>query len=152
MRRGKLLFAAVFGAAVWVTAPAPAEPTYGGYQHLKTECVVSEGSYGPMVAARTTWQVWSERQSPDGYRWQARLIPTHPGLNFFRTWDKVEVDVAEDVRATGASSYYATVTTPVMSSNLDWDLQVKLTWDRAGERDANVEYVLDFDERTCALT
>jgi hypothetical protein len=152
MRRGTLLVIGVFAAAVWVTAPAPADTSNDGHQHLETECVVTETALGPMVSARTTWQVWSNQGSPDGYRWQARLIPTRPGLNFFRSWHEVEVDVDDDVEATGASNYYATVTTPVMSPNLDWDLQVKLTWDRADQRDGNAEHVLDFDERACATT
>src|SRR5688572_10503718 len=96
-RRGTILFAAVFGAAVWASAPAPADTTYDGHQHLWTECVVTETSFGPQVAARTTWQLWSDRDSPDGYRWEARLIPTHPGLNFFRSWEEVEADVVERV-------------------------------------------------------
>ena len=45
MRRGTILCAAVFGAAVWVTAPAPADTANDGHRHLGTECVVTETSW-----------------------------------------------------------------------------------------------------------
>jgi hypothetical protein len=84
----------------------------------------------------------------DGYRWQARLIPAQPGLNFHRSWEEVELDHPEP---DAHGNYHATVTTPAVSSLLDWDLQVKLTWDRAGYRDWNVEHVLDFNEGSCRV-
>jgi hypothetical protein len=99
-----------------------------------------------MIVAETTWQIWSNRVSPDGYRWKARFIPTHPGLNFFRPWNQVEIP---DVGTAGPSAFVATVSTPPVSAGQDWDLEIKLTWDREGERDWNVEKVLDFDERAC---
>jgi hypothetical protein len=148
IRRGWILSAAVLGFGAWVTTPAPAGTNDTGYAHLATSCVMNETSWGQMVVAQTTWRIWSDRESPDGYRWRARLIPHRPGLNFYRPWNEVEAEV-ENVGSTGASSYDGTVRTPPMGSDLDWDLQVKLTWDRGGERDLYVERTLDFDERAC---
>jgi hypothetical protein len=146
IRRGWILCAAVLGFGAWITTPAPGETNdYYGYQQLGTRCVVTETSLGELIVAETSWRVWSDRQSPDGYRWQARLIPAQPGLNLGRPWSEVEV---EDV-GTGASSYDGTVTTPPVSANLDWDLQLKLTWDRSNQPDTNVEHVLEFNERSC---
>lgn len=148
MRRGWILCAAMLAAGAWFAPPAPGDSDGYGHQHLDTRCVVSETSWGRMVAAETSWMMWSDQESPDRYRWRARLIADSPGLNFHRLWSEVEADAA-NVSATGASSYYATVRTPFMSSNLDWDLEVKLTWDRENQRDGNQEYVLDFDEASC---
>jgi hypothetical protein len=141
-----ILCAGVFGFGIWITTPAPGA-SYYGHEHLGTRCIVTETSFGEMVMAQTSWRMWSDHNSPDGYRWRARLIPHRPGLNFFRPWNQVEVP---DVGGEGASSYDAVVTTPPMSSDMDWDLEVKLTWDRSNERDWNVEHVLDFDESTCS--
>jgi hypothetical protein len=149
IRRGWILCLAVTLSAVWVATPAPGETKWDGHRHVATGCVVKDTSWGSMVTAQTTWMIWSQHASPDAYRWRARLIPEHPGLNFLRSWNEQQVEVT-DVQPTGASSYYATVSTPPMSASLDWDLQVKLTWDRANERDHNVEYVLDFNEANCA--
>jgi hypothetical protein len=146
IRRGLTLTAAVFAIGAWVTTPAPGGTNYG-YQHLATSCVLTETSWGQLVAARTSWRMWSHRStSSDGYRWQARLIPTRPGLNLHRAWKATEVD---GLGSAGPRSYDAAVTTPAVSGNLDWDLQIKLTWDRADSRDSNVEHVLPFDESTC---
>lgn len=45
--------------------------------------------------------------------------------------------------------YRAAVTTPSNNPALDWDLQVKLTWDRADRRDQNGDHVVELDERAC---
>ena len=148
IRRGWLLCAAVIGYGIWMTAPAPGGTNYGS-QQIATSCVVNDTSYGPMVVATTSWRMWSAYKSPDGYRWQVRLVPTHPGLNFARPWNKVEVN---DVTSAGASSYDGTVATPPVNAEMDWDLEVKLTWDRAHARDWNVDRTLDFDERACATS
>jgi hypothetical protein len=148
IRRGLLLCVAVVGYGIWMTAPAPGGTNYASTQ-LATSCVVNDTSYGPMIVAHTSWNMSSAYRSPDGYRWQARLIPTHPGLNFARPWNKVEVD---DVGSPTSSSYNATVDTPPVNAEMDWDLEVKLTWDRTHARDWNVDDVLDFDERACATT
>jgi hypothetical protein len=141
-----ILGVAVVGFVVWTT-PAPGGTSNFGDQHLSTQCTITATDYGDMVSARTSWRMWSAHESPNGgYRWQARLIPTHPGLNFLRPWGKVEVD---DLGTDGPSSWDGTVVTPAMSANLDWDLQVKLTWDRSNRQDANVEHVFPFDERAC---
>jgi hypothetical protein len=146
IRRGLTLSAAVLAVGAWITTPAPGGTNYG-YQHLGTSCVLTETSWGQMVAARTSWRMWSHRaSSADGYRWQARLIPTRPGLNLHRPWDETEVG---DLGTAGPRSYDAAVTTPALSANLDWDLQVKLTWDHSHGQDSNVEQVLAFDESTC---
>ena len=148
IRRGWLLCAAVVGYGIWMTAPAPGGTNYAS-EELGTSCVVNETSYGPMVVATTSWRMSSAYKSPDGYRWQARLIPTHPGLNLARPWNKVE---QTEVGSVGASSFDGTVETPPVNAEMDWDLEVKLTWDRAHARDWNVDRVLDFDERACATT
>jgi hypothetical protein len=147
MRRGTILCIAVVGFGAWINTPTPGEAKYGD-QQLGTRCVVNQTSSGDMVAAQTTWRVWSGHGSPDGYRWQARLIPNNPGLNFVRPWNEVETHVVRD--GSDASSYDGWVTTPPMSWGADWNLEVKLTWDRENQRDYNVEHVLDFDEGTCA--
>jgi hypothetical protein len=145
IRRRVILTAAVFGFGVWITTPATGGTGYA-HQHLGTQCMVAETSYGSMVTAYTTWRISSGVESPNGYQWRARLIPSRPGLNFFRSWNEVEVP---DVGSTQATGYDATVTTPPMSASLDWDLQVELTWERSNERDWHVEHVLPFDERAC---
>jgi hypothetical protein len=145
IRRGWLLCVAAAGFGIWMTAPAPGGTNYGN-QHLGTSCVINDTSYGDMIVAQTSWRMWSNHASPDSYRWQARLIPAHPGLNFWRPWNKTEVDVP----TAGASSYDGTVLTPPMNAEMDWDLEIKLTWDRSGGRDWNVDHVFDFDERACA--
>jgi hypothetical protein len=139
--------AAAFGFGIWVTTPAPGASNYAN-QHLGTRCVLTETSWGEMIRAETSWRMWSGYDHPDGYRWRARLIPHRPGLNFFRSWNEVE---APDVDTPEPASYDAVVSTPPMSSDLDWDLEVKLTWARDNQRDYNVEHVLDFDEGACAL-
>jgi hypothetical protein len=139
-----ILGAVALGVGIWMTAPAPGASNYG-HQQLGTRCIVTETSWGEMVRAETSWRMWSDYNSPDAYRWRARLIPHHPGLNFFRAWNQVEAP-----GGASASSYDAVVSTPPMSASSDWDLEVKLTWDRSGQRDYNVEHVLNFDEETCA--
>lgn len=140
---------AVLGASVAASASEGAG-SYG-YRHLATDCVATQTAFGQQVSARTQWQMWNGHRGADGldgYRWQARLIPARPGFNFHRVWEAVELD---DVEEDASGNYHATVTTPPMSSNLDWDLQVKLTWDRAGRSDWNVERVLEFDEGNCSV-
>jgi hypothetical protein len=138
---------AVFGG--WIAAATSSGAGTYGHQHLATACQLTETATGDYVAAVTQWQMWNSRHvgnQLEGYRWQARLIPAKPGFNFHRPWEDVSLD---EVEAAAPGNYQATVTTPAVSALLDWDLQVKLTWDRSGYRDWNVEHVLDSDESRC---
>lgn len=42
-----------------------------------------------------------------------------------------------------SGDYRAVVTTPSNNPALDWDLRVKLTWDRADRRDQNGDHVVE---------
>jgi hypothetical protein len=149
IRAGWILCVAVLAMGAWISTAASGASRYG-YQHLSTRCSLSQGPWGPVVAAQTSWRMWTEPHGGrdlSSYRWQARLIPTTRGLDFARPWDSVEV---ENVDSGAGAVYDGTVMTPLASSDLDWDLQVKLTWDRPNRNDWNVEHVLDFDESSCS--
>lgn len=151
--RGRGLFCvlmAVLGGGIAASVSSGAASF--GHQHVGTHCVVTEASWGSVVSARTHWRMWNTADADnrlDGYRWQARLIPARPGFNFHRPWEVIE---AVDVDRSGVTDMHAVVSTPTLSSNLDWDLQVKLTWDRDDRRDWNVDEVLEFDESACSVS
>jgi hypothetical protein len=145
IRRAVILVAGLIAFGVWTT-PAPGGASNYGNQQLATQCVIQPTSGGSMITARTSWRIWSSHESPEDYRWKARLIPADPGLIVLRRWTEVETSGVGTVVPT---SYDATLETPPASSSEDWDLEVKLTWDRPDRQDWNVEHVLEFDERAC---
>ena len=82
---------------------------------------------------------------------RARMIPhgqDTPLQNFTRPWTTV-TNPSFIAAGTGGHRYIMTASAPVPDLQKDWDLQVKMTWNRLGRLDWNKSLTIRFEEDAC---
>lgn len=129
---------ALAGAAVGApTAGADAPLLIKSYSWLSTRCVTA-----PSNTVRAAVKVRMTVVNYDGIgdwaqymKVKARLVPTSEGLNFTRPWTEVKTPyLIQDKR----HSYNISVVTGNVSATKDWQVQLKLIWDRPAMKDVVV--------------
>lgn len=130
--------------------PASANHHFSGY--VGDSCLTQETAWGTMMRARLRYRMgtWAhEKNNLTGLRLRARFIPTTPGLNFHRAWGEYVFNgVSED----GYNNWIITVLTPPERVDMDWNLQVKMSWFRKWKRDWHVEKLFGWRESFCEST
>jgi hypothetical protein len=84
---------------------------------------------------------------------RARMIPhgqDTPLQNFARPWTTV-TSPSFIVAGTAGHRYTMTAAAPVPDLQKDWDLQVKMTWNRLGRIDWNTSLTIRFEEDACPV-
>lgn len=149
-RTGVLVTGALL-AGVLVTPAAASATQHYFARHIQTTCVATPNPYTGeyLIAARTRWRMGTNPDVKNNLRslkLQARLIATTSGSNWTRSWRTSEL---KNVSADGANDRTNWVTTDTMSSTQDWNVQIKLTWNRRGKPDWHHEVKWAFDESFC---
>ena len=135
------------GVLVATAAPAIAGNSYT-YIHKGTFCIASGTEEQPMVQARVKVFMDGDQSGNLGFSqflMKARLVPTTAGLNFVRPWS-----VQAKARANPVGESWATLwtTTPKVSADANWKVQVKMEWDRPGPK--NYTKTLTYPFRGCS--
>lgn len=105
------------------------------YNWWSVQCIRTETSQGPLVAARVKlWMRVVNHDSLTGKDWathmtaKARLIPAdNPGLQIYRGWTTSTTKYLTQNRT---HRYNFDVTTDTKKPSATWNVQLKLIWDR----------------------
>lgn len=134
-----LIALALVGTAMGApTSGADAPRLIKSYNWLRTTCVPA-----PSNTVRAQVTVRMKVVNYDGLgdwaqymKVKARLIPTSAGLNYTRPWKEVKTPYLTQNKT---HTYTMRVLTDNVSAASDWQVQLKLTWDRPAMRDVVVD-------------
>jgi hypothetical protein len=123
------------------------------YKRLSTECLAKPNPLtgGHLVAAKFTYLMGTYAHPKNNLRsmkLSARLIPNSAGANWFRAWESTTDWL---VKADGYNRRKLTVTTEYQNAAADWNLDIKLKWDRTGKPDWKEHFSGPFNEGFCAV-
>lgn len=133
-----------------LVAPAQAS-AHHWYIAKGTRCIARPTTTGYLIAARTSFLLGvhpDKKNNMQNIELKARLVPTTAGLNYPRSWgvDKKYVPLRYEDRAIRSRFQ---VTTDWVSASYDWDLEVKMKWDRRGKLDWHEHLTVHFRESFC---
>jgi hypothetical protein len=123
---------AAFGVG-YAPAALSAEPDYG-YIAKGTICVPSGTAEQPRVAAKTKW-LMEMKLNPaetigEHFKLQAKLVRHGAGLSWYKGYRETKAAMPLPNHHTGKTNLILWVTTDWASGQQDWDLAVKLIWER----------------------
>jgi hypothetical protein len=148
LRLRRLVPACVVSTAVLagVAAAAPAAGDHW-YRSKGSSCIARAGQSGAWARASVLMHADDFPSTKvQAFKLSARLVPTTAGLDVTRPWKTF----TQRLTLTGTHDLVMTVYAPVPDTLKDWNLQIRVTWDRMSRLDwHNQLTVKNFSTATC---